>query len=406
MQKRQSHNKIPSEVIHPNNYYIIPNSHRSSQTQVENLQMKKVASTNNFDQFEKIYNVEKLQNQHQQNNAYQSNLQFQQSIQYSEQNNQYLNRQHQQLLQNNVDLQSLYNRSEMENKKLQNELKLLQNRISLRENELKQAQENGAQYMKEIAQLKISIQKLNSTLTKLNDENVQYKDQLNATETQSFLLDKGLSSRRDLNQQNEFNLSESRQSQNSRQNSQIISNLQINSSITNENISKYQNQILQYQKELTEKNQLIADLQQQVKNLTEFQRQLMAKSPKKQQKQHNKGLRTLFQSSPRQTPIQKVQISNESQIMSNKNLLNLIEEQQKPDSQLHRTRQSDEFEAGPSIKSSITNLKSKQQLQQIYKKINQSTIYTAGLYSSLLDYQYLSNSKLLSFSCSKETLQH
>ncbi|CAD8063784.1 unnamed protein product [Paramecium sonneborni] len=327
MQKRQSHNKVPSEDIHSNNYYIMPKSLRSSQTSADNLLVQKVVSTNNIDQFEQICNTEKLQNQHQQDNAYQSNMELQQAIHYSEQNNQFLIHQHQQLLQNNLDLQSLYNRSKMENKKLSNELTLLQNRISLRINELKQAQENGAHYTKEIAQLKISIQKLNSTVSKLIEDNSKYKDQLNATENQSFLLDKGLSSRRDLNQQNDLKLNGS--------------NSQIKSTITNDNIQKYQNQVLKYQKELTEKNQLITGLQQQVKNLTEFQRQLMSKS---QKIQHHKGLKDQLQLSPFQTPIQKLCISNESQIMSNKNLLNLIDEEQKPDSQFQRTRQSDEFD--------------------------------------------------------------
>ncbi|CAD8142652.1 unnamed protein product [Paramecium pentaurelia] len=405
MQKRQSHNKIPSEVVQSNNYYIMPKSLRSSQTSADNLEIKKVQSTTNVDQFEPLYNPEKLlMNTHQQNKVYQSNQELQQALHYSQQNNQYLSRYHQQLLQNNVDLQSLYNKSEMENKKLLNEFKLLQNRISLRENELKQAQENGVEYIKDIAQLKIQIQKLNSTLTKLTEENEQFKEQLNVTGTQTLLLEKGLSSRRDLNQQNEFNFSGSRQSENSRQQqSQKDSNIQINSIITHDNISNYQNQILQYQKELTEKNLLIASLQQQVKNLTEFQRQLMTKSPKKLQ---NKGIKSQIQSSPQQTPIQTLRNNNDSQIMSNKNLLQLIDEQQKPNFQLHRTRQSDEFDVAPSIKSSITNSKSKQELQQIYKKINQSTIYTAGLYSSLLDYQYLSNIKLLNSSCTKDTLQH
>ncbi|CAD8165910.1 unnamed protein product [Paramecium pentaurelia] len=399
MQKRQSHTKLPSEVIHSNNYYIMPKSLRSSLTSAQSSERKKVVSTKNVDQFEQIHNPEKLLRKNHQNTTYQSNLELQQALHYSEQNNQYLSRYHQQLIQNNVDLQSLYNKSETENKKLQNELKLLQNRISLKESELKQAQDNGVQYMKDIAQLKISIQKLNSTLIKLKEENAQYKEQQNIIETQYFLTGQGLSSRKDLNQHNEFNLNGSKYSQNSRQQSQSF---QLNSAFTNDNIQSYQNQIMQFQKELEEKNQLIIGLQQQVKNLTEFQRQLMTKSPKKQ---HNKGLKSQMYSSPRQTPIYKLQINNESQIYSHRNLLNLIDEQQKPDIQLHRTRQSDEFDVGPSIKSSITNLKSKQQLQQIYKKINQSTIYTAGLYSSLLDYQYLSNSKLLSSSCSKDTLQ-
>ncbi|CAK65908.1 unnamed protein product (macronuclear) [Paramecium tetraurelia] len=404
MQKRQSHTKIPSEVVPANNYYIMPKSLRSSLTSAENLEVKKVASTKNFDQFEPLYSPEKLLNTHQQNNAYQSNIDLQQALHFSEQNNQYLSRYHQQLQQNNVDLQSLYNKSEMENKKLLSELKLLQNRISLKDNELKQAQENGVEYLKEIAQLKIQIQKLNSTLTKLIEENEQIKEQLNVTGTQTLQFEKGLSSRRDLNQQNEFNLSGSRQSQNSRQqHSQSVSNLQINAMIAHDNISNYQNQILQYQKELAEKNQLITSLQQQVKNLTEFQRQLMAKSTRKQ---HNKGTKNQIQSSPQQTPIQRLRINNDSQIMSHKNLLNLIDDQQKPDFQLHRSRQSDEFDVGPSVKSSITNLKNKQELQQIYKKINQSTIYTSGLYSSLLDYQYLSSNKLLNSSCTKDTLQH
>ncbi|CAK73402.1 unnamed protein product (macronuclear) [Paramecium tetraurelia] len=400
MQQRQSHKKLPSEVIHSNNYYITPTSLKSSQTSASSQERKKVVSTKNVDQFEQIYNSEKLLKTNQQNTTYQSNFQLQQALHYSEQNNQNLSRYHQQLIQNNVDLQSLYNKSEAQNKKLQNELKLFQNRISLKESELKQAQENGVQYMRDITQLKISVQKLNSTLTKMNEENSFYKEQFNTTETQNVLVGQGLSSRKDLDQQGEFNLNRSKQSQNSRQQSQSFQN---NSSSTNDNIQKYQNQILQFQRDLAEKNQLIVGLQQQVKNLTDFQRQLITKTSKKQ---HNKGLKKQSYTSPLQTPIYKVQINNESQLSTNRKLLNLInDEYQMPDLRLHRTNQSDEYDVAPSIKSSITNRKSKQQLQQIYKNINQSTIYTAGLYSSLLDYQYLSNSKLLSSSCSKDTLQ-
>ncbi|CAK75897.1 unnamed protein product (macronuclear) [Paramecium tetraurelia] len=394
MQKRKSHNKLPTEIIHPNNCFIMPKSIRTTQTSSQNIQVQKFPSSNNIDDSDQIYRSEIIMNHRQSLNLYKSNLES--ALHYSDINQAQLQRINQQLLQNNIDLQVLYNKSEQENKQLQNELTNFKNRISLKEIEFKQTVENNAQYMKEIAQLKIQMQKLNQTLNKLSEENNQLKEkfEMNQNFSNSLSQIQGLSSRREGNQQNDCNLSGSIISQNSRIKTNSFSN-------TKHNISDYQTQIISYQNQVAEKNQLILGLQSQVRNLTEVQRQLM--SPKKKYINDSQDFNL---NNPTQTPIENSNTQNESNIGSNIKLLNLINDPKNQDSTIHRTIQSDEIDGGPSIKSSITNLKSKQELSKIYKKINQSTIYTAGLYSSLLDYQYLSNNKLLSASSSKEFILH
>ncbi|CAD8153070.1 unnamed protein product [Paramecium octaurelia] len=396
MQKRKSHNKLPTEIIHPNNCFIMPKSIRTTQTSSQNIQIQKFPSSNNIDDSDQIYRSEIIMNHRQSLNLYKSNLELQSALHYSDINQAQLQRINQQLLQNNIDLQALYNKSEQENKQLQNELINFQNRISLKENEFKKTVENNAQYMKEIAQLKIQMQKLNQTLNKLSEENNQLKEkfEMNQNFSNSLSQIQGLSSRREGNQQNDCNLSGSLMSQNSRIKTNSFSN-------TKHNISDYQTQIISYQNQVAEKNQLILGLQSQVRNLTEVQRQLM--TPKKK---YINDSQNFHLNNPTQTPIENSSIQYGSNIGSNIKLLNLINDQKNQDSTIHKTRQSDEIDVGPSIKSQITNLKSKQELSQIYKKINQSTIYTAGLYSSLLDYQYLSNNKLLSASSSKEFILH
>ncbi|CAD8059862.1 unnamed protein product [Paramecium primaurelia] len=396
MQKRKSHNKLPSEIIQSNNCFIMPKSIRTTQTSSKNIQIQKFASSNNIDDSDQIYHSEIIMNHRQSLNLYKSNLDLQSALHYSDVNQAQLQRINQQILQNNIDLQSMYNKSEQENKQLQNELINLKNRISLKETEFKKTVENNAQYMKEIAQLKIQMQKLNQTINKLSEENTQLKEKLEISQNFSNSISQiqGLSSRREFNQQNDCNLSGSIISQNSK-----IKNNSF--SITKNNISDYQTQIISYQNQVTEKNQLILGLQSQVRNLTEVQRQLM--SPKKK---YVKDSQYFHLNSPPQTPIENFNIQNDSNIVSNIKLINLINDQKNQDSTIHKTRQSDEIDVGPSIKSQITNQKSKQELSQIYQKINQSTIYTAGLYSSLLDYQYLSNNKLLSGLSSKDFIQH
>ncbi|CAD8076199.1 unnamed protein product [Paramecium sonneborni] len=276
--------------------------------------------------------------------------------------------------QNKVEelLEALEN-SEKERKILQKEIENHIENIEYKQFDIKQQQEIYGLFQNENTQLKSNTVQLKDTIFRLQSENKQLKDQLDCLLTSSQSCERKGSSRVSfdylLNDQDQL------------QQEQAVS---VNASETcdrNCNCSKrikfFQGELKKCQAQLKEKDQLIAKLTEQNLIIQKAQSRLSKCS-----KQQN-----ILES-----PIIQQEKKELIQINQQKNNVFRQLEGHKSDKKFKEINQGEDSQMPLKMSSSARSVlmnKSKKEVEQMYRKMNQSALFTASLFSTMLDYKNL-----------------
>ncbi|CAD8074802.1 unnamed protein product [Paramecium sonneborni] len=275
--------------------------------------------------------------------------------------------------QNFEELQIAFAKLEDEKKSLQKELRDQVEKNEFNQFDMKQLQEINTLFQNENTQLKLGAVKLKDNIIKLQMDNKQLKEQIETLMTNPLSCERKGSSRLSFDYLlNDADYTQSVQgySGTSLQNGE-------KNCICSKRIMHLQAEIKKYQIQLFEKDQLIAKLTQQNIGLQKTQ----AKIQKYQKKQNLFG--TPETEIAKQDPILIQDDSNDTSrqlntYLSDKRFNNIItaQESQMP------------LKTSSSARSVLMN-KSKKEVEQIYKKMNQSALFTASLFSTMLDYKNL-----------------
>ncbi|CAD8067642.1 unnamed protein product [Paramecium primaurelia] len=271
------------------------------------------------------------------------------------------------------ELNNAFAKIDEEKKYLQKEIQNLVEKNEFNLFDMKQLQEINTLFQNENTQLKLAAVKLKDTIVKLQIDNKQLKDQIESLMTNPLSCDRKGSSRLSF----DYLLNEAEQTQTAQGISgSSLPNFEKNC-ICQKKIIHIQSEIKKYQKQLQEKDQLIDKLTQQ--NIA-LQRAQM-KIQKCQKKQNLFG--TPETEIAKHDPILVQDDSNDTSrqlntYLSDKRFNNVNNglESQMP------------LKTSSSARSVLMN-KSKKEVEQIYKKMNQSALFTASLFSTMLDYKNL-----------------
>ncbi|CAD8158569.1 unnamed protein product [Paramecium octaurelia] len=271
------------------------------------------------------------------------------------------------------ELKAVFAKVEDDKKNAQKQIKEHAEKNEFNQFDIKQQQEINTLFQNENTQLKLASVKFKDTIVKLQTENKQLKDQIEA------LMNNPLSCERKGSSRLSFDnfLNEADQTQPGQGiSSTSLQNCEKNC-ICSKRLLYQQAEIKKYQTQLFEKDQLIAKLTQQNNVLQKTQGKIQ-----KCQKKPN-----LFGSPnselSKQDPILVQDDSNDTSrqlntYLSDKkfNNVNNASESQMP------------LKTSSSARSILMN-KSKREVESMYKKMNQSALFTASLFSNMLDYKNL-----------------
>ncbi|CAD8160230.1 unnamed protein product [Paramecium pentaurelia] len=264
--------------------------------------------------------------------------------------------------------------SEKEKKFLQNQIEEQNQNIEYKQFDIKQQQEIYTLFQNENTQLKLESVQLKDTILRLQFDNKQLKDQLDSLLTNSQSCERKGSSRMSF----DYLLNDQDQSQ-------LGQALSVNASANCDkhcNCAKrliiLQGELKKSQTQLKEKDQLIAKLTEQNLGMQKTQNRLS----KTQKKQNLFGSPIKEQEKREPTQIKEEQNDTFRQLngyMSDKNFkkdCNYAQDSQMP------------LKTSSSARSVLMN-KSKKEVEQMYRKMNQSALFTASLFSTMLDYKNL-----------------
>ncbi|CAD8064480.1 unnamed protein product [Paramecium sonneborni] len=276
--------------------------------------------------------------------------------------------------QNKVEeLKEALEKSEKEKKLIQIEIQNHIENIEYKQFDIKQQQELYDIYQSENAQLKLTTVQLKDTILRLQCENKQLKDQLDSLQTSSQSVERKESSRISF----DFILNDQDQSQ---QGQAISANASTNCD-RNCNCTKriifLKEELKKYQAQLKEKDQLIEKLTEQNLIIQKAQSRISKCS----KKQILLGTPIINQEKNEQFQIKEENNNDFCQLegyVSDKKFKDhyYVEESPMP------------LKTSSSAKSTLQN-KSKKEVEQMYRKMNQSALYTAGLFSTVLDFKNL-----------------
>ncbi|CAD8153171.1 unnamed protein product [Paramecium pentaurelia] len=271
------------------------------------------------------------------------------------------------------ELKIVYIKAEEEKRNVQKKIKEHVEKNEFNQFDMKQQQEINTLFQNENTQLKLAAVKLKDTILKLQSENKQLKDQIEALMNNPLSCERKGSSRLSF----DYLLNEADQTQPIQGNSgSTLQNCEKNC-ICSKKLLYQQAEIKKYQNQLFEKDQLITKLTQQNNVLQKAQMKIQ----KCQKKQNLFGTPEIELA--KQDPVLIQDDSNDTSrqlntYLSDKKFNNIsnAQESQMP------------LKTSSSARSVLIN-KSKREVEQIYKKMNQSALFTASLFSTMLDYKHL-----------------
>ncbi|CAD8070246.1 unnamed protein product [Paramecium sonneborni] len=275
--------------------------------------------------------------------------------------------------QNFEELKLAFSKMDDEKKYLQKEVRDQVEKNEFNLFDMKQLQEINTLFQNENTQLKLAAVKLKDNIIKLQIDNKQLKEQIETLMTNPISCDRKGSSRLSFdNLLNEADYNQPFQGQSGSSLPNVDKNC-----FNSKKIMHLQAEIKKYQVQLFEKDQLIAKLTEQ--NI------VLQKAQVKQQKFQKK--QNLFGTPETDIAKQDLILVQDNSNDTSRQLNAYLSD--KRYNNINNTQVSQmPIKTSSSARSVLMN-KSKKEVEQIYKKMNQSALYTASLYSTMLDYKNL-----------------